>query len=138
MSLYRPIRVFPTQDAALRSALERMDQTIYQTFAEEYVVGIRRMPHRFVAQNTDARFDEVLEIDTTDGDVVVRLPGITPKDLDRVVELVRVTNANDLIVRASDIISSGGGGTMEETWAAGFYGIIRYKACLTGWQVYNA
>lgn len=138
MSPYRPIRTFPTQEPALRSALERMDQTIYQTFAEEYVVGVRRMPHRIVAQDTDARFDEVLEVDTGTGNIVIRLPGIQSKDLDRVVEIVKTDNANDIIVRAVNTISTGGGGTTEETWAAGFYGIIRYKACLTGWQVYNA
>ena len=136
--MYQPIRNFPTQEAALRSALERMDQSIAETFRAEAAFGVRRMPHRLVSQSTDARFDEVVEVNTSTGDVIVRLPPITTADLDRVVELVKINNANDLIVRAVQIISSGGGGTTEETWAAGFYGIIRYKACLTGWQVYNA
>ena len=136
--MYQPIRNFPTQEAALRSALERMDQSIADTFRAEAAFGVRRMPHRLVSQNTDARFDEVVEVNTAGGDVVVRLPPIAPEHLDRVVELVKINNANDLIVRAVDVISSGGGGTTEETWTAGFFGIIRYKACLTGWQVYRS
>lgn len=136
--MYQPIRNFPTQEAALRSALERMDDQVARTFIEERILGVRRMPHRLVSQATAAKFDEVIEVDTSDGDVVIALPPITPPDLDRVVELVKVDSANDLIVRAVQTISSGGGGTTEETWIAGFYGIIRYKACLTGWQVYNA
>lgn len=136
--MYQPIRNFPTQEAALRSALERMDQSIAETFRAEAAFGIRRMPHRLVSQNTDARFDEVVEVNTSTGDVVIRLPPIAPEHLDRVVELVKTDSANDLIVRAVNTISSGGGGTTEETWAAGFYGIVRYKACLTGWQVYRS
>lgn len=135
---YQPIRQFPTQEAALRQALERMDDSVARTFQEERILGIRRMPHRIAARDTSAMFDEVIEVDTTDGDVVVRLPPIAPPDIDRVVELVKTNSANDLIVRAVQTISSGGGGTTEETWLAGFYGIVRYKACLTGWQVYRS
>jgi hypothetical protein len=135
---YQPIRQFPTQEAALRQALERMDDSVARTFQEERILGIRRMPHRLVSRDTSAAFDEVIEVNTADGDVVVRLPPITPPDIDRVVEIVGVGGGNDIIVRAVQTISSGGGGTTEETWLAGFFGIIRYKACLTGWQVYNA
>lgn len=136
--MYQPIRNFPTQEAALRTALERMDQSIAATFRAEAAFGIRRMNHRLVSQDTDAAFDEVVEVNTFDGDVVVRLPPITPEHLDRVVEIVKTDSANDLIVRAVNTISSGGGGTTEEVWLAGFFGIIRYKACLTGWQVYRS
>lgn len=136
--MYQPIRNFPTQEAALRTALERMDQSIAETFRAEAAFGVRRMPHRLVSQDTDATFDEVIEVNTTVQDVVINLPPIAPQHLDRVVEIVKVNGGNDIIVRATSTISSGGGGTTEETWAGGFYGIIRYKVCLTGWQVYRA
>lgn len=136
--MYQPIRNFPTQEAALRSSLERMDDSIARSFQEERILGVRRMPHRWVAGDTSARFDECLEVDTRDGDVIVFLPPITSVDLDRVVELVKIYSSNDMIVRAQEIISPGGGGTNEETWLAGTFGIIRYKACLSGWQGLHA
>lgn len=136
--MYQPIRNFPTQEAALRTALERMDQSIADTFRAEAAFGVRRMPHRLVSQNTDARFDEVIEVNTAVSDVVIQLPPLSKEHLDRVVEIVKANGGNRIIVRATSTISSGGGGTNEEIWAGGFFGIIRYKVCLTGWQVYNA
>lgn len=134
---YRPIRTFSMTDPiALRSALERMDQGIFEAFLAEAAFGIRRMSHRRVAQHTLAKFDEVVEVETPDGDVVVTLPPITPQDLDRVVEIAMLGGGNDLIVRASNTISIAGGGTTEETFAAGYFGIIRYKACLRSWERY--
>lgn len=136
--MYQPIRSFPTADVALRQALERMDQSVWRAFAEELLLGIRRMPHRRVATETRAQFDEVLEVNAYSNEVVINLPPITPADIDRVVEIVIVDGTNDIVVRATQTISSAGGGTTEETWAAGTFGIIRYKACLSGWQGYRA